>query len=319
MLASFSRVVFGFRTALAAAILVVATLALLPQTFELFLIRWEARGALARTAVVCVWLSLVLWHCCDAKLRSLALPLADPKEATIRRAMPLTVALAFLLGIVLTEIYAAFSLAALPREPIRLYPLLQMKSLGWITPGLGFPMLAGIVARTWRLRAWLIELRHLTARFHPLAARVVRSAPLFLGVHAALFLWGAVWPISFAWTIGTEATLLVGVSCWLTFLTYAQVHWRRTNRWLIGGAFAAAGMTRDRIAKSLMVDQGPIDARAERTPGDPANGKDVPVERWKAILHVTERSHGPIRGAQSAACGRDQEMGSCSSMRLRNS
>jgi hypothetical protein len=208
------RTLYGSRTTLAFIAIILLTFLAAPQAEELALARADSPLALIRMLVALIWFSATIWHCSDAKFRSTPILLAGRLAAFRRSAMPTLLAVGFAGVMAVSEVRAMYMAAALPRDPIRLYPIIEMQSLGVLI----FPAaLRSVEARA---------RRHL--RYAGLAlVRTLRSRSLFGVAGLALFVWAFSTPIGFTWTVGPEATFLFAASCWLTAITYTQLYWRR--------------------------------------------------------------------------------------------
>jgi hypothetical protein len=218
-------ILYGARTTLVFIAFIVFAFVAMPQAEELALTRVESPLALLRVVGGFVWFAATIWHCCEAKISSSAVSLAGDFATFCRRTMPTLLAIGFAGTMVAAELQALHTAALLPTEPVRLYPVLEMHSLGIVfLPGI----LRSIDGRVGRYLACTGEAVLLA----------LRSRNLFGLAHLALFVWAAAAPIGFAWTVGPEATLLLAASCWLTAITYAQLYWRR--KW--GPVLAAAGV-----------------------------------------------------------------------------
>ena len=207
------RTLYGSRTTLAFISLILVTFLVAPQAEELALARAESPLARIRMLIALIWFTATIWHCCDAKFRYRPILLAGRLAAFRRSALPALLAISFAGTMAAYEVCAMHMAAALPHDPIRLYPLLEMQS--------------GVLIFAAALRS--IEARARRNLWHIGRALVwtLRSRSLFGVVGLALFVWAFSAPIGFAWTVGPEATLLFAASCWLTAITYAQLYWRR--------------------------------------------------------------------------------------------
>ncbi|MET4212841.1 hypothetical protein [Bradyrhizobium sp. LA2.1] len=208
------RTTCGAGTTIVFISIVLAVFLLVPQAEELALARAESLPAFARMLIASIWFSVTIWHCADAKFRSRPILLAGRLAAFRRSVMPALLAVGFAGLMAIAEVRALHRAALLPRDPIHLYPLLEMQSLGVLI----FPAALrsiGARARSY-LRCCCLAL-----------VRTLRRRLLFGIAVAALFAWAFLAPIKFAWSVGPEATLLIAASCWLTAITYAQLHWRR--------------------------------------------------------------------------------------------
>src|SRR5258708_7431350 len=123
------RTLYGSRTTLAFIAIILLTFLTAPQAEELALARAESPLALIRMLVAVIWFSATIWHCSDAKFRSRHL-LAGRLASFQRSAMPALLAVGFAGVIAVSEVRAMHMAATLSRDPIRLYPILEMQSLG---------------------------------------------------------------------------------------------------------------------------------------------------------------------------------------------
>ncbi|KJC40240.1 hypothetical protein UB31_28650 [Bradyrhizobium sp. LTSP849] len=208
------RTLYGSRTTLAFITIILVTFLAAPQAEELALARAESPLAQIRMLIAIIWFSATIWHCSDRKCRSRPILLAGRLAAFRRSAMPALLAVGFAGVIAVSEVRAMHMAATLPHDPIRLYPIIEMQSLGVLI----FPAALRSVEARARRHLWCIG--------HALV-RTLRSRSLFGVAGLALFVWAFSTPIGFAWTVGPEATLLFAASCWLIAITYAQLCWRR--------------------------------------------------------------------------------------------
>src|SRR5687768_12735013 len=103
---AFGTVIKGSRAALALSVLVLFAFATLPQGGELSLARLESRLALGRMAGACAWLTLTIWHCCDARVRSMPVPAAGRLCLALRGIFPAALAAGFLIFMTVIELRA---------------------------------------------------------------------------------------------------------------------------------------------------------------------------------------------------------------------
>ena len=176
------RTLYGSCTTLAFIAIILVTFLAAPQAEELALARVESPLALIRMLVALIWFSATIWHCSDAKLRSRPILLAGRLAAFRRSAIPATLAVGFAGVMAVSEVRAVQVAAALPRDPIRLYPILEMRSLGVLI----FPAaLRSVEARA---------RRHLGCVGLALV-RTLRSRSVFGGASVGLFLWAFATPV----------------------------------------------------------------------------------------------------------------------------
>ncbi|WP_128931052.1 patatin-like phospholipase family protein [Bradyrhizobium zhanjiangense] len=208
------RTLYGVRTTLAFIAVILVTFLATSQAEELALTRAESPLALIRMLIAVIWFSATIWHCSDAKFRSSPILLAGRLAAFRRSAVPALLAVGFVGVMAISEVRAMQMAAALPRDPIRMYPILEMQSLG-------------ILMIPTALRSVKTRTRRHLSCVGQAFVRALRSRLLFVVISLALFAWAFSAPVGFAWTVGPEGTLLFAASCWLTAITYAQLYWRR--------------------------------------------------------------------------------------------
>jgi hypothetical protein len=208
------RMLYGLRTALVFIAFVLLTFLAVPQAEELALARAESPLALIRMLIAVIWFSATIWHCSDAKARSRPILLAGRLAAFRRSVMPALLAVGFAAVMAVSEVRAMYMAAALPRDPIRLYPILEMQSLGLVILPAALRSAEGRARRfLWRAGQAIV--------------RSLRSRSLFGVAGLTLFIWAFSAPVGFAWTVGPEATLLFAASCWLIAITYGQLYCHR--------------------------------------------------------------------------------------------
>jgi hypothetical protein len=258
------RTLYGSRTTLTFITIILLTFLAAPQAEELALARAESPLARIQMLIAVVWFSATIWHCSDAKFSSRPILLAGRLAAFRRSAMPTLLAVGFAVVMAVSEVRAMQMAAALPRDPIRLYPIIEMQSLGILM----IPAALRYVKARTRRHLWCVGLAFV---------RALQSRLLFGVIGLALFAWAFSAPVEFAWTVGPEATLLFAASCWLTAITYAQLYWRRA--WLaiplvlIGSATVASLWTDSHSIRCVKCgEQSYPQVRA--TPSESSEGDD---------------------------------------------
>jgi len=184
------RTLYGARTTIAFIAVVLVTFLGAPQAEELGLACAESPLALSRMLVAVVWFAAIVWHCSDAKFRSKRMLLAGRLAAFRRSAVPVLLAVGFVGAMAVAEFRMMQIAAALPRDPVRLYPILEMQSLGILI----LPAALRLAEASARHRLWHACLA---------LVRILRSRFLFGGAGLALFVWAFSTPVNFAWTLGT--------------------------------------------------------------------------------------------------------------------